>query len=488
MELYRLTVHELSDLLKSREISCKETVQSIIGRIKELDGTIQAYITLTEEQALKKASDIDDHFSEERFSESSLSGIPVALKDNICTKNIKTTCSSKMLQDFISPYNATVVDKLEEKGSIIIGKTNMDEFAMGSSTEKSAFFKTKNPWNIETVPGGSSGGSAAAVAADEAVYALGSDTGGSVRLPAAFCGVVGLKPTYGSVSRYGLISLASSLDQIGVITRDVTDCAIVMNTIYGQDPNDSTTVDFDMPDFIQHLINNVKGLKIGLPKEYFAESVNEDVRNSVLQAVETLKSLGAEYGEVSLPHIGYSLPTYYALAMAEASSSLARYDGIRYGYSSDDYEDLTDLYKKSRSEGFGSEVKRRIILGTYVLNSDNYESCFVKAQKVRTLINKDFAKALEKFDVLISPTTPTTAFKIGAKRDPVSMYYSDIYTIPANLAGLPAITIPCGFSQGLPIGLQFIGRPFDEKTLIRAAYTFEQNTDYHNKRPEVTNR
>ena len=387
MELYKLTVHELSNLLKSRETSCKEIVESIISRIKELDNTIKAYITLTEEQALKKAAEIDNQTDGERFSESALLGIPAAIKDNICTKNIKTTCSSKMLQDFIPPYNATAVDRLEEKGSIILGKTNMDEFAMGSSTEKSAFFKTKNPWNLETVPGGSSGGSAAAVAADEAVYALGSDTGGSVRLPAAFCGVVGLKPTYGSVSRYGLISLASSFDQIGVITKDVTDCAIIMNAIYGQDPNDSTTVDLDLQDFTESLINNVKGLKIGIPKEYFAEGINEDVRDSVLEAIEMLKSLGAEYDEVSLPHIDYSLPTYYALAMAEASSSLARYDGIRYGYSADDSEDLTDLYKKARSEGFGSEVKRRIILGTYVLNSENYESCFIKAQKVRTLIN-----------------------------------------------------------------------------------------------------
>ena len=346
-----------------------------------------------------------------------------------------------------------------------------------------SFWKQKS-MGFEAVPGGSSGGSAAAVAADEAIYALGSDTGGSVRLPASFCGVVGLKPTYGSISRYGLISLAPSLDQVGIITKDVTDCAIVTDSIYGNDPNDSTTVDLGEQNLVESLREDVKGLKIGVPKEYFADGLNSDIKKSVLKAAEILEKLGAEIEETSLPHIGYGLPTYYALAMAEASSSFGRYDGIRYGYFSGDYEDLTDLYKKVRGEGFGAEVKKRIILGTYILDTHNYESCFVKAQKSRTLICDDFAKAFEKFDILISPTSPTTAFKVGSKMDTVSMYFSDIYTVPINLAGLPAITVPCGFSHGLPIGVQFIGKAFDEKTLIKAAYNFEQNTDYHKKRPE----
>jgi len=483
MELYRLTAHELADLLKTRQISCMELTQAVLNRIKDVDEKVRAYVTVTEEEALKRAAELDEEFKTME-SNSPLKGIPAAVKDNMCTRGIKTTCSSKILYNFLPPYNATVVEKLDESGFILLGKTNMDEFAMGSSTENSAFFVTANPWDLQAVPGGSSGGSAAAVAADEAVFALGSDTGGSIRLPAAFCGVVGLKPTYGYVSRYGLIAYASSLDQIGPITKDVTDCALVMNAIFGHDPKDSTSAEVDVPDFTGFLKNDVRGLKIGVPKEYFGEGIHEGVKKAVWDAIELLKDLGAELDEVSMPHTDYGLATYYIIAPAEASSNLARYDGIQYGYRAENFQDLIDLYKKTRSEGFGPEVKRRIMLGTYALSSGYYDAYYLKAQKVRTLVKQDFDRAFEKFDVLISPTSPTPAFKIGAKTDdPLTMYLTDVCTIPINLAGVPAISIPCGFSEGLPVGLQIIGKPFDEGTLIRTAYTFEQNTDFHKKRP-----
>jgi len=483
MELYRLTAHELADLLKTRQISCMELTQAVLNRIKDVDEKVRAYVTVTEEEALKRAAELDEEFKTME-SNSPLKGIPAAVKDNMCTRGIKTTCSSKILYNFLPPYNATVVEKLDESGFILLGKTNMDEFAMGSSTENSAFFVTANPWDLQAVPGGSSGGSAAAVAADEAVFALGSDTGGSIRLPAAFCGVVGLKPTYGYVSRYGLIAYASSLDQIGPITKDVADCALVMNAIFGYDPKDSTSAEVDVPDFTGFLKNDVRGLKIGVPKEYFGEGIHEGVKKAVWDAIELLKDLGAELDEVSMPHTDYGLATYYIIAPAEASSNLARYDGIQYGYRAENFQDLIDLYKKTRSEGFGPEVKRRIMLGTYALSSGYYDAYYLKAQKVRTLVKQDFDRAFEKFDVLISPTSPTPAFKIGAKTDdPLTMYLTDVCTIPINLAGVPAISIPCGFSEGLPVGLQIIGKPFDEGTLIRTAYTFEQNTDFHKKRP-----
>lgn len=483
MELYRLTAHELADLLKTRQISCMELTQAVLNRIKDVDEKVRAYVTVTEEEALKRAAELDEEFKTME-SNSPLKGIPAAVKDNMCTRGIKTTCSSKILYNFLPPYNATVVEKLDESGFILLGKTNMDEFAMGSSTENSAFFVTANPWDLQAVPGGSSGGSAAAVAADEAVFALGSDTGGSIRLPAAFCGVVGLKPTYGYVSRYGLIAYASSLDQIGPITKDVADCALVMNAIFGHDPKDSTSAKVEVPDFTGFLKNDVRGLKIGVPKEYFGEGIHEGVKKAVWDAIELLKDLGAELDEVSMPHTDYGLATYYIIAPAEASSNLARYDGIQYGYRAENFQDLIDLYKKTRSEGFGPEVKRRIMLGTYALSSGYYDAYYLKAQKVRTLVKQDFDRAFEKFDVLISPTSPTPAFKIGAKTDdPLTMYLTDVCTIPINLAGVPAISIPCGFSEGLPVGLQIIGKPFDEGTLIRVAYTFEQNTDFHKKRP-----
>ncbi|NPV45200.1 MAG: Asp-tRNA(Asn)/Glu-tRNA(Gln) amidotransferase subunit GatA [Firmicutes bacterium] len=483
MELYRLTAHELADLLKTRQISCMELTQAVLNRIKDVDEKVRAYVTVTEEEALKRAAELDEEFKTME-SNSPLKGIPAAVKDNMCTRGIKTTCSSKILYNFLPPYNATVVEKLDESGFILLGKTNMDEFAMGSSTENSAFFVTANPWDLQAVPGGSSGGSAAAVAADEAVFALGSDTGGSIRLPAAFCGVVGLKPTYGYVSRYGLIAYASSLDQIGPITKDVADCALVMNAIFGHDPKDSTSAEVEVPDFTGFLKNDVRGLKIGVPKEYFGEGIHEGVKKAVWDAIELLKDLGAELDEVSMPHTDYGLATYYIIAPAEASSNLARYDGIQYGYRAENFQDLIDLYKKTRSEGFGPEVKRRIMLGTYALSSGYYDAYYLKAQKVRTLVKQDFDRAFEKFDVLISPTSPTPAFKIGAKTDdPLTMYLTDVCTIPINLAGVPAISIPCGFSEGLPVGLQIIGKPFDEGTLIRVAYTFEQNTDFHKKRP-----
>ncbi|ADL07428.1 Asp-tRNA(Asn)/Glu-tRNA(Gln) amidotransferase subunit GatA [Thermosediminibacter oceani] len=480
MKLYELTVHEARELLSKREISSEELTKAVLERIDQVEEKIRAFLTIDREGALEMSRKIDE---EADFSRT-LAGIPGAIKDNICTKNLKTTCASKILGNFIPPYDATVSKKLKADNAVILGKTNMDEFAMGSSTENSGFFITRNPWDLERVPGGSSGGSAAAVAAGECIFALGSDTGGSIRQPASYCGVVGLKPTYGRVSRYGLVAYASSLDQIGTITKDVTDCAIVLNAISGWDECDSTSVNMPVPDYTESLVADVKGMKIGLPKEYLGEGIDKEVREAVLAAARTFESLGAVCEEISLPHTEYALWAYYIIAPAEASSNLARYDGIRYGVRAVDYDDLIDLYKKTRSEGFGPEVKRRIMLGTYALSSGYYDAYYLKAQKVRTLVKRDFDMAFEKYDVIISPTAPTAAFRIGEKTgDPLKMYMSDVCTIPVNMAGLPAISVPCGFSNGMPVGLQIIGKAFDEATIIRAAYTFEQATDYHRKKP-----
>jgi len=483
--LYKLTAHEAIELIKKKEVKCQEVVESVFERIKQVEDKVKSYITITEEQALENAKKIDEKIAKGE-DVGALYGLPIALKDNLCTDGIRTTCASKILYNFVPPYDATVVKKLKENHMTLLGKLNMDEFAMGSSTENSAFHTTKNPWDLERVPGGSSGGSAAAVAADEAFFTLGSDTGGSIRQPASLCGVVGMKPTYGRVSRFGLVAFASSLDQIGPLTKDVEDCALAMNIICGHDPYDATSAPIEVPDFTKALINDVKGLKIGVPREYMEKGVNDEVKKAVEKALELLKSLGAQYEEFSIPIVEYALPTYYIIASSEASSNLARYDGIKYGYRTQNYDDLIDLYKKTRSEGFGAEVKRRIMLGTYALSAGYYDAYYKKGLQVRTLIKRAFDEAFQKYDVIITPTSPTTAFKIGEKvSNPLEMYMSDICTVPVNIAGLPAISIPCGFdSNNLPIGLQIIGKAFDEETILRVAYTYEQNSGYRNLKPQ----
>lgn len=478
MELFKYTAHQLHEKLVSKEISAVELTQSVLDRVDAVEKDVQAYITQTREGALAQAKVVDEKISQGQTI-STLAGIPGALKDNMCTNGVKTTCASQILAGFIPPYDATVVEKLKENDTVIIGKANMDEFAMGGSTENSGFFPTRNPWNLETVPGGSSGGSAAAVAAGEAIWALGSDTGGSIRQPAAYCGLVGMKPTYGRVSRYGLVAYASSLDQIGPITRDVTDCAHVLNIICGHDAKDSTSINAGVPDYTKSLINNVKGLKIGLPREYFASGMDPEVERAINKAIEQLVSLGAEYKEISMPHTEYALSAYYMIAPAEASSNLARYDGVSFGQRVEG-SDIIDMYKKTRSEFLGAEVKRRIMLGTYALSAGYHDAYYLKALKVRTLVKQDFDKAFDNVDVIITPTAPTTAFKIGEKtNDPLAMYLQDVCTIPVNLAGVPAVSIPCGFAGGMPIGLQIIAKPLGEETLVRTAYTFEQNNNYH---------
>jgi aspartyl-tRNA(Asn)/glutamyl-tRNA(Gln) amidotransferase subunit A len=483
--LYKLTAHEAIDLIKKKEVKCQEVVESVLERIKQVEDKVKSYITITEQEALENAKKIDEKIAKGE-DVGVLYGLPIALKDNLCTNGIKTTCASKILYNFVPPYDATVVKKLKENNMTLLGKLNMDEFAMGSSTENSAFHTTRNPWDLERVPGGSSGGSAAAVAADEAFFTLGSDTGGSIRQPASLCGVVGMKPTYGRVSRFGLVAFASSLDQIGPLTKDVEDCALAMNIICGHDPYDATSAPVDVPDFTKALVNDVKGLKIGVPREYMEKGVNDEVKKAVEKALELLKSLGAQYEKFSIPIVEYALPTYYIIASSEASSNLARYDGIKYGYRTQNYEDLIDLYKKTRSEGFGAEVKRRIMLGTYALSAGYYDAYYKKGLQVRTLIKRAFDEAFQKYDVIITPTSPTTAFKIGEKvSNPLEMYMSDICTVPVNIAGLPAISIPCGFdSNNLPIGLQIIGKAFDEETILRVAYTYEQNSGYRNLKPK----
>lgn len=487
MNWVELSAHELHEALKKKSISAKELVNAFYARIESVEKGVRAYNTLTQKEALAQADRID-HAIARGEAIGPLAGIPIALKDNLCTEGIRTTCSSKILDGYRPPYDATVVSRLKGAGAVFLGKTNMDEFAMGSSTENSAFEKTKNPWDLSRIPGGSSGGSAAAVAASEAAAALGSDTGGSIRQPAACCGVVGLKPTYGRVSRYGLVAFASSLDQIGPLTKDVTDTATLMNVIGGYDPCDSTSADLPMPDLTRALARDVRGVRLGVPKEYFIEGMDPEVEAAITQAIETLKKLGAEVKEISLPHTEYAVATYYILATAEASSNLARYDGVRYGYRAPEGRDLLEMYMKTRAEGFGPEVKRRIMLGTYALSAGYYDAYYKKAQQVRTLIKRDFDEAFKAVDVIITPTAPTPAFRFGEKTaDPLQMYLSDIFTISVNLAGIPAISLPGGFSKGgLPIGLQILGRAFDEEGLLRIAYTFEQETEFHKRRPSLT--
>ncbi|MCL6473168.1 MAG: Asp-tRNA(Asn)/Glu-tRNA(Gln) amidotransferase subunit GatA [Firmicutes bacterium] len=481
MELYQMTIHELSEKLAVKEVSAKEIAESVFARIDSVEDKVKSYLTLTRDIAMEQAERVDKKIANgEKVGP--LAGIPTAIKDVMCTKGVRTTSGSKILDNFIPVYTATAVQNLLNEGIVMTGKTNMDEFAMGSSTENSGFFTTRNPWDLERVPGGSSGGSAAAVAAEEAIFSLGSDTGGSIRQPAALCGIVGMKPTYGLVSRYGLIAFASSLDQIGPFTKDVTDCALVLNYLVGHDSMDSTSVTIDKPDYTKSLINNLKGVKIGVPKELMTEGIDSDVKKAVENALEILSKNGAIVAETSLPHLEYGLSAYYIIAPAEASSNLARFDGVRYGYRVPDPEDLMDMYMRTRSEGFGDEVKRRIMLGTYALSAGYYEAYYGKAQKVRTLISRDFSRAFEEFDVLVSPTSPTTAFKIGERvADPLQMYLSDICTIPVNLAGLPGISVPCGIVNGLPVGLQIIGKALGEEMLLRVAYSFEQSFEWSEK-------
>ncbi|MEE6451251.1 Asp-tRNA(Asn)/Glu-tRNA(Gln) amidotransferase subunit GatA [Gottfriedia acidiceleris] len=484
MSLFEYTVSELHSKLKSKEIKVEELVNESYERISAVDGEVKSFLTLNEEQARLQAKALDEKPWDE--SRGILSGMPIGVKDNIVTKGLRTTCASKILENFNPIYDATVVTKLAQAESITIGKLNMDEFAMGSSNENSAFGGTRNPWNTEYVPGGSSGGSAASVAAGEVLFSLGSDTGGSIRQPASFCGVVGLKPTYGRVSRSGLVAFASSLDQIGPITRNVEDNALLLQAISGLDASDSTSANVEVPSFVKALTGDVKGLRIAVPKEYLGEGVGEEARASVMAALNLLESLGATWEEVSLPHSKYALATYYLISSSEASANLARFDGIRYGHRAADVENLIDLYKKTRAEGFGDEVKRRIMLGTYALSSGYYDAYYKKAQQVRTLIKEDFEKVFENYDVIIGPTTPTPAFKVGEKvSDPMTMYANDILTIPINLAGVPAISVPCGFHNGLPLGLQIIGKHFDESTIYRVAHAYEQATDFTKQRPQL---
>lgn len=479
MELYALTVYELMEKMAGGETSCRDIVQSYIERINAVEGQVQAFVTLLEDGALETAVRAD-----KQGGFSGIAGVPYGLKDIICTQGVKTTCGSRMLENFVPTYDATVAKRLAEAGGILVGKLNMDEFAMGSSTEHSAFFSTRNPWDIERVPGGSSGGSAAAVAACEVPFSLGTDTGGSIRQPASFCGVVGLKPTYGRISRWGVIAFASSLDQVGTFTRDVRDCALVMNTIAGHDPLDSTSVALEIPDYTEYLRPDIKGMKIGFPREYFQYGVEDAVKTSVMKALHKYEELGAIVEEVSLPHSEYALPAYYLVAPAEASANLARYDGARYGLRNFEADNVVDMFSGSRAQGFGDEVKRRIMLGTYALSSGYYDAYYLKALKVRRLIKNDFDRVFADFDLIVSPTTPTTAFKLGQhEADPLTLYMNDILTVPINMAGLPGMSIPCGFIEGLPVGLQLIGKPFEEGTMIQAAYAFEQHTDYHTQRP-----
>jgi len=481
LELYELTAHELAAKLAARDVSAREVTDAVLDRIGEVEGHVKAYVTVTEAVAQAQADAVDAARARGDVL-SPLAGIPLALKDNLCTLGTETTCSSRILKGFVPPYNATVVDKLQAAGGVFVGKANLDEFAMGSSTENSAFGPSHNPWDLHTVPGGSSGGSTAAVAAGEAVWALGSDTGGSIRQPAAFCGVVGLKPTYGRVSRYGLIAFASSLDQIGPITRDVRDAALLLNAISGHDPLDSTSIARDVPDYTRSLTGDVKGLKLGVPKEYFAQGVQPAVAEAVRAAIDVLVSHGAVAEEISLPHSEYALPTYYILAPAEASSNLARYDGVRFGHRTARATSHVDLFEKSREEGFGPEVKQRIMIGTYALSAGYYDAFYLKAQQVRTLIKRDFDRAFAKYDAIIAPTAPTVAFKLGEVSDPLAMKLNDVLTIPANMAGIPALSLPCGFAHGLPIGLQLMAPAFGEETLFRVAHAYEQATEWHKQR------
>ncbi|CAM4026463.1 Asp-tRNA(Asn)/Glu-tRNA(Gln) amidotransferase subunit GatA [Mesobacillus thioparans] len=485
MSLFEHKISELHEFLHKKELSVSDLVDESFKRIGDVEGKVQAFLTLDEENARAAAKALDEK-AVQNAPTNALYGLPIGIKDNIVTNGLRTTAASKILENFNPIYDATVIQKLKQADTVTIGKLNMDEFAMGSSNENSGFKKTLNPWNLERVPGGSSGGSAASVAGGEVLFSLGSDTGGSIRQPASFCGVVGMKPTYGLVSRFGLIAFASSLDQIGPITRNVEDNAFLLKAIAGHDEMDSTSAKVDIPDYIGSLSGDIKGMKIAVPKEYLGEGVDEEVRKSVMDALEVLERLGATYEEVSLPHSKYALATYYLLSSSEASANLARFDGVRYGYRTPNAENLIDMYKKTRAEGFGEEVKRRIMLGTFALSSGYYDAYYKKAQKVRTLIKQDFEKVFEQYDVIIGPTTPTAAFKLGENtRDPMTMYVNDILTIPVNLAGVPAISVPCGFDKGLPLGLQIIGRHFDESTVYKVAHAFEQATEFHKQQPEL---
>lgn len=475
MSILSMTAVELAAAIKKREVTVKEAVEAVLDNIEKKEDTYHCYVTVDREGALKQAEEIQKKINDGTLS-GPLAGVPVAIKDNMCTEGLLTTCSSKILYNFVPTFTSEAVLNLQKAGAVILGKTNMDEFAMGSTTETSAYGVTRNPWNPEHVPGGSSGGSAAAVAAEECFYALGSDTGGSIRQPASFCGVVGLKPTYGTVSRYGLIAYGSSLDQIGPLCKDVTDCATILEAIASHDSKDSTSVERLDTDFTSALVEDVKGMKIGIPRDYFGEGLNPEVKEAVLRAAEVLKEKGAIVEEFDLSLVEYAIPTYYTIAAAEASSNLERFDGIKYGYRTEEYQGLHNMYKKSRSEGFGAEVKRRIMLGSFVLSSGYYDAYYLKALRVKALIKKAFDEAFAKYDVIIGPVAPTTAPKIGESlSDPIQMYLGDIYTISINLAGLPGLSIPCGRdSKGLPIGMQLIGDCFKEKNLIRAAYTYEK--------------
>lgn len=486
MGLEQETIHSLSEKLGRGEISSVELTKSVLKRIGEVNPRIRAYVTIAEESALREAEEADRRFKS-GSSRGPLNGIPIALKDNLCVRGIPTTCSSKMLEKFIPPYDSTVTRKLKDSGAVLIGKTNMDEFAMGSSTENSAFGVTANPWDTERVPGGSSGGSAVAVASDACIGALGSDTGGSIRQPAAFCGVVGLKPTYGRVSRYGLVAFASSLDQIGPLSKDVRDSALLLNVIAGHDLMDSTSVDMKTPDYTSRFEEIPEGLRIGIPREFFIEGLDSEVERAVREAIRVMEGRGVKMVEISLPHTEYAVATYYILATAEASSNLARYDGVKYGYRDPNTRELLEMYNKTRQNGFGVEVKRRIMIGTYALSSGYYDAYYRKAQCVRTLIKADFDEAFKKVDIIMCPSTPTPAFKIGEKTtDPLEMYLSDIFTISVNISGVPAVSLPCGISSGgLPIGVQFIGRHFEEERLLRTAHAYEKESGWNGKKPNL---
>ncbi|HWT27730.1 MAG TPA: Asp-tRNA(Asn)/Glu-tRNA(Gln) amidotransferase subunit GatA [Mobilitalea sp.] len=479
-DITKISALELGKMIKAREISVEDAVKAQIEVIKQRDPSYHCYITVLEEDVMKQAAEVQKRIDAGELNDSPLAGVPMAVKDNICTKGVNTTCASKILYNFAPTYDATVIEKLKQAGAVILGKTNMDEFAMGSTTETSFFGETKNPWNTSHVPGGSSGGSAAAVAAEEAFYALGSDTGGSIRQPAGYCGVTGIKPTYGTVSRYGLIAYASSLDQIGTFGRNISDCAAALEVISGHDPKDSTSVDEKSYSYTEALVDDVKGMKIGIPKDYLGKGLDEEVKAAILKAVESFKSKGAIVEEFDLNAVDFAVPSYYVVACAEASSNLSRFDGVKYGYRTPEYEGLQDVYKKSRSEGFGNEVKRRMMIGAFVLSSGYYDAFYNKALKVRAIINQGFQKAFEKYDIILGPIAPNTAPGLGESlSDPLKMYLSDIYTVSVNLAGLPAVSLPCGRDKkGLPIGLQLIGKHFGEKDIICAAYSFEQTAQY----------
>ena len=482
--LYELTIREAHQHLRQRELSSVELTHACLDRIAEIEPSVRAYVNVTSERAMEQARSADSMLAQ--GDGAYLTGVPLQVKDVMCTSGVATTCASRMLEHFVPTYNASVVDRLYDQGAVLLGKGNMDEFAMGSSTENSAFHPTHNPWDLAKVPGGSSGGGAAAVAAGEAIYALGSDTGGSVRQPASLCGIVGLKPTYGLVSRYGLIAYASSLDQIGPLTKDVTDCALVLNAIAGHDTKDSTSIPGPRPDYLEGLNGGVEGLRIGVPREYFVEGMQAEVKDAVSVAIETLARLGAEVEEVSLPSTPYALAVYYIIAPSECSANLARYDGVKFGYSYQDAGDVWEAMEKTREYGFGAEVKRRIMLGTYALSAGYYDAYYLKALKVRTLIRRELDEVFGRCDVLVTPTSPTAAFDLGQKTgDPVQMYLSDIFTIPVNIAGIPAVSIPCGMAGGLPVGLQLMGPALSEPTLLRAAYVYEQATDWHKTRPKI---